>query len=158
MAFLAVAAPYLAAAGAAVSAVGAVQQGQAAKKAANYNAAVQRQNAEIATSDAALRARQIDRTNILRSGQIRAAHGASGGASDQGSVLDVLGDVATQGELEKQDALYKGDLAARGYSNTASLDSVAGDNAAASGYMKAGGELLSGAARYYQFDALKRTN
>jgi len=146
---MAVAIPYLIAASAVVSAVSAIQQGKAAKAAADFNATVNTQNAQIARSDAAGQAAQIERENALRLGAIRAAQGKSGGAADSGSVLDVLGDQAAQGELEKQYAIYQGEQRARGYTNTATLDTASGKAAQKAGYMKAGTELVGGGAKAY---------
>ena len=142
----------IAIAGAGVSAVSAIQQGNAAKAAADFNAAVGMQNAEIARNDAAAQASQMERENALRLGAIRAAQGKSGGAADTGSVLDVLGDQAAQGELEKQYAVYQGEQRARGFVNTANLDTASGKAARNAGYMKAGGELLKGGAAAYNMN------
>ena len=141
--------PYIVAAGAAVSAYGAYQQGQAAKKSADFNAEVAQQNAELAVRDARMRATQSEREKTLRLGAIRASAGASGGSTGEGSVLDVLGDVAAQSELEKQDILYRGEAAKRGYTNTATLDKFQGSYASQAGYLRAGSELLGGAGRMY---------
>lgn len=141
--------PYIVAASAVVSAVSSIQQGKAAKAAADYNATISLQNAEISRSNARAEAGQISRENYLRLGAIRAAAGRNGGVSGEGSVLDVLGDVAAQGELEKQQALYQGELGARGYTNTATLDRIQGKSAQRAGYLKAGTDLLSGGASAY---------
>src|SRR5574341_579159 len=93
---MAVAIPIMMAVGTALAAYGAYQQGAAARKASNFNAAVARQNAIVATGQAKAKAAQIERENILRLGLIRANQGASGGTME-GSVLDVIGDVAAQG-------------------------------------------------------------
>jgi hypothetical protein len=160
MAFMAPAIPYIMAASAAVSAIGAIQQGKAQKAAADYNAAISIQNAQIARADAAAMAQQQDRENYLRLGAIRAAQGKSGGVANEGSVLDVLGDTAAQGELEKQNILYQGEQRARGFTNTAALDTFSGKQAQRSSYMKAGSELLGGAANaasaYYRLNPPKR--
>lgn len=142
--------PFIMAASAVVGAIGAIQQGKAAKSAADYNAAINMQNADISRRDAAMQAQQIDRQNYMRLGSIRAAQGKSGGMAGEGSVLDVLGDVAAQGELDKQYAIYQGEQKARGYTNTANLDTFSGKQAQKAGYLKAGTELLSGGAKAYQ--------
>jgi hypothetical protein len=67
-----------------------------------------------------------------------------------GSVLDVLGDVAAQGELERQSILYQGEINARGQMNTAALDRQIASSARTGGYLKAGSELLAGGAKYYE--------
>jgi len=136
--------PILMIASAVVSAVGAIQQGQAAKKAASFNEQVALQNAGIARRDAAAEAAQASRENYMRLGAARAAAGAGGGR--EGSALDVLGDIASQGELERQTILYRGENVARGYGNTAALERMQGKAAVRGSYMKAGGELLSGVA------------
>ena len=155
MAFAAVL-PIVMGASAVVGALSAIQQGKAAKAAADFNATISAQNADIARADAALQAQQIDRDNYLRLGAIRTAQGKSGGAAGEGSVLDVLGDQAAQGELEKQYALYQGEQRARGFTNTANLDTFSGKQAQKSGYLKAGSELLSGGAKAY--NAYQRVN
>jgi hypothetical protein len=151
----------MAAVSAGVSAVSSIQQGNAAKAAADFNATISMQNAEIARSDAAAQATQIERENAMRLGAIRTAQGKSGGAADTGSVLDVLGDQAAQGELEKQFAIYQGEQRARGFVNTANLDTASGKAAQKAGYMKAGAELLGGGAKSYDIynrgTTLKRT-
>lgn len=139
--------PVLQAVGTVVSVISALSQGSAAKQAADYNARVNLQNAEIARADAAAQAVQADREMRLRLGTIRANQGASGGTADSGSALEVLGDVAAQSELEKQNILYRGELAARGYTNTASLDTYSGSVAQRAGYLRAGTELLAGGVR-----------
>lgn len=145
---MAAALPFLQIAGAVMSAVGALQQGSAAKSASDYNATISTQNAAIARQNAADRARQADRETYLRLGSIRANQGAAGGAAGEGSVLDVIGDVAAQSELEKQQILYQGELQARGFTNDATLETFSGEAKQSSGYWKAGSELLGGAYGY----------
>src|SRR5258705_343690 len=81
---------------------------------------------------------------LLRTGAVTAAAGASGG-KQQGSVLDVLGDVGAQNEIQRQDIIYRGALAERGYNNSATLEDVSGQQAERSSYLQAGSELLQGA-------------
>lgn len=161
MTFMAAVLPYLQVAGAVISAVGMLQQGEAAarqgeqaKAAADYNATISTQNAAIARQNAADKARQADRETYLRLGSIRANQGASGG-SMEGSVLDVLGDVAAQSELERQHIIYSGEMQARGFTNDASLETFSGNAKLAAGkttqsssYWRAGSELLGGAVAY----------
>lgn len=149
--------PMFQAAGTALSVFGSLQGGKAAKAAADFNQKINLQNAEIARQEASDQARVIDRQNYLLAGAIRAAQGASGG-KQQGSVLDVIADAAAQGELEKQMVIYRGELKARGYTNTAMLDEMGGDAAQSGSYWKAGSELLSGAVNTYKsYTSLKRT-
>lgn len=145
---MAAAVPYMILAGATISAVGAIQQGKAARAAAEFNARISRENAQIAREQTIQAVRQTDRENYLRLGAIRAAQGASGGKAE-GSVLDILADTAAQGEIQRQDVIYRGALAERGYLNTAALDQASGRNASRQGYLQAGSELLQGAGNAY---------
>lgn len=140
------------------SVVGAISQGRAQKNAADFNATVNMQNAQIAQERAAAEAKQHERETYLRLGAINANQGHAGGAAGEGSVLDVLGDVAGQRELERQDILYRGALAARGFTNTANLETSKGENAVTGSYFKAGSELLGGGYKTYQaYKGLTRT-
>lgn len=145
---MAAALPFLMVAGSVMSAIGAIQQGQAAKSAGEYNATIAMQNSQIARQNAQDKAAQSDRETYLRLGSIRANQGASGGASGEGSVLDVIGDVAAQSELEKQQIIYQGELQARGFQNDAELESFSGKTKQNASYWKAGSELLSGGYNY----------
>lgn len=175
---MAAAIPWIIAAASAVSAIGSIRQAQAASQisqqqatvsevAGNFNATINEQNVEIVRQDARDQAKQSERETYLRLGAIRAAQGKSGGYGGEGSVLDVLGDVAAQSELEKQNIIYQGELKARGYTNTATLDRFGGGAAASryraqgeaqemAGYSRAGSELLQGGSSAYS--AYKRIN
>lgn len=145
---MAAAVPYLVLASAGVTAYAAIRQGQAAKAASKFNAAVADQNAQIARQEAQDLAMQQSRENYLRLGAIRAAQGKSGGAAGEGSVLDIIGDAASQGELQRQYILRSGELKARGFQSTAMLDRAQGKNAQTAGYLAAGSALLAGGSEY----------
>lgn len=144
---MAAALPFIMAASAAMGAVSAIRQGQIAKATGEYNAKINEQNADISRDEAQLRAKQHDREMFMRLGAVKAAQGKNGGAAGEGSVLDVLGDVAAQGELERQYIVYSGELKARGFQNTAALDRAAGGEAKSASYLRAGTDLLSGGAQ-----------
>lgn len=150
---MAVAIPFIVAAAAVVGAGAAIQQGQTAKAAANYNVKVNQQNAEIAKQEAEDLAVQHDRETFMRLGSIRAAQGKSGGSGGAGSVLDVLGDAAAQSELERQYIIYRGKLGERQFNNTAGIDAFTGGRQQTASYLKAGSELLYGAGNYYKADS-----
>lgn len=145
---MAAAIPFLLVASAVVSAVSAVRQGRAAQAASEYNRRVNEQNAQIARDEARLQVQQHERETYMRLGAVRAAQGRAGGTAE-GSVLDVLADVASQSELERQQIIYRGELRARGYTNTANLDEAAARQARSGGYLRAGGDLLAGGAGAY---------
>lgn len=155
---MAVAIPYIIAASAGMSAISAIQQGKAAKAAAEFNAKVAEQNSQIVREQTIQEVRQFDREQYLRIGAIRAAQGKSGGVANEGSVLDILADTAAQGEIQRQDIIYQGALAERGFQNTAVLDRFEGDAAARQSRLAAGSELLQGGANaYLARRRLKRT-
>ena len=150
--------PIMQAAGTALSVFGQLKEGKSKKQAAEFNEKVNLQNAELALTEARDNARLVDRQNYLLRGSIVAAAGASGGTQG-GSVLDVIADAAAQGELEKQMIIYRGQLKARGYLNTAQLDEYGGEVAQTGSYLRAGAELLGGAVNTYKsYTSLKRTS
>jgi parvulin-like peptidyl-prolyl isomerase len=132
-------------AGLAMNAVGAISQGMAASKAADYNAAINARNAQIAQQQAQADAEAQQRQAYQRMGAIRAAYGASG-VTPEGSPLDILANSASQAELDRQNILYKGKLRAIGYTDQSNLDAMQSDAAMTSGYIGAGSSLLTGGA------------
>lgn len=155
---MAFAIPYVIAAAAVTSAIGAIQQGKAAKAAAEFNARVSEQNAQIVHEQTIQEVRQFDREQYLRVGAIRAAQGKAGGVANEGSVLDILADTAAQGEIQRQDIIYQGALAERGFQNSAVLDRFEGENAVRQSRLAAGSELLQGGANAFSANRrLKRT-
>jgi len=129
-------------AGAAMGALGAVQQGGASAQAGAYNADMGWQNAGVARQAARDKARQASREHYLRLGEMKANIGKSGGVG--GSFLDVLGDTAAQMELERQNIIYEGSVKANLLAHGASLQESAGFSAQQGGYLRAAGELLRG--------------
>lgn len=140
--------PFLPLISAGVAGFGAIMQGLSMRAAGKYNAAMMRQNAKLAMEEATMLATQQERENYMRLGSIRAAQGKSGGSGSEGSVLDVIGDAAAQGELQKQYIIRQGEMKAAGFQSTATLDEAMGRNAATAGVLTAGSELLSGTSTY----------
>jgi hypothetical protein len=122
--------------------VSALQQGSASEAAGKYNAEMGWQNAQLARQSAKDQAIQQQRENYLRLGDMRANIGASGGTG--GSFLDVLGDSAAQGELERQGIIYRGSIKANLLAHGASLSEAEASAAATGGYLRAAGELVRG--------------
>jgi hypothetical protein len=128
-----------------VSTAGAIQQGQAEREAAEYNAEVMRQGAQ-ASRDKAEYDETIHRERIRRllSSQ-RAEYGASG-VDMAGSPLLVLEDTAAQGELDARAIRYGGEVEARQKLSQAEIYEQQGKSAKTASYYKAGSSLLSGGA------------
>lgn len=144
---IATAALIMTAAAAAVSAVGSIQQGNAQAKAYKYNAQIEEQNAVQARDAASAQAGQVDRDNKRKIAEAMAAYGASGVDVNQGSPLDVLSDLATEGELSKRIVLYQGELTARGDQQQAGLDRMNASSAQTAGYINAGATVLGAAGK-----------
>ena len=142
----------------AVTAYGQYQQGQAAQDAAEYNAAVMRNNAIMedrraqqervaGEAEANQRRRQL---NYLI-GQQRANIGASG-VEASGSPLEVIADTVEQGTLDIQTIRYNAELRAQdrrfqaqNYRAQSELSLMEGRAAARAGAISAFGTVLGGA-------------
>ncbi len=128
-----------------VSASGAIQEGEAAQEAAEYNAEVMRQSAQASREKAEYdETIHRDKVRRLLSSQ-RASYGAAG-VDMAGSPLLVLEDTAAQGELDAKAIRYGGEVEARQKLSQAEIYEQQGKNARREGYAKAGSSLLSGGA------------
>lgn len=132
-----------------LGAVGSIQQGQAANKAAQYNAAVQESQANIAQDQGAARATEVANRTRQRLAATRAASLQSG-LELSGSVNDVLDTVQKQGALDELTALYDSNTRAQGLRQSAQAERVKGRNAASAGYLNVGTTLLTGFSRAYE--------
>lgn len=138
---------------------GQMQQGKAAQAQANYQAAVLRNNQQIAeyqAQDAEKRGKLAEQQHRLKVSQLagrqRAVMAGNGVVVDQGSALDILGDTAELGEL---DALTIRSNSAReaygfrvqgmGFASDAGLALARGASARSAGTTGAFTSLLSGA-------------
>lgn len=147
---MAVALPYIAMGLMAASTIQGMQaaqaEGRAAKQAADYNAAIAQRNAGIARRQAQLDVDAQQRDKDRHLGAMVAAYGASG-VTMEGSPLDVLEASAVEAEREKQNIVYRGELRALGYYDSAALDAMAGENAMRRADASATNILLSGGAK-----------
>lgn len=137
--------------GAAVSAYGLYQQGQAQKKIAEYNAQVQQNNALMKGQQAKYESGLIQqRNNRLRGAQAAAA--SKSGISLDGSVNDVMYDSSLQGDLNSLSAIYKGQVGSEESTSGANISIAQGKSAQSQSDFGAGGSLIGGlgqAAGYY---------
>jgi len=132
-----------------LGAAGAIQQGQAAKQAAEYNAQVQEAQAKVAQDQGAAKATEISMRTRQRLAASRAA-GLESGLELDGSVGDVLDTVQKQGALDQLTALYDSNLRAQGLRQSAEAERAKGSNAVAASYIGAGSSLLTGFSKLYQ--------
>lgn len=130
----------LGAAGSVMSAAGSIQQGKAAKQAADYQAAVARNQAIAAQQKA-----EYDAANLKKDGEkkLRFAMGKSG-VVIEGTPLLVAEENAQQLEEDVQMLLYGGKLQAQNYNAQATLSRLEGRNAKAAGIGTAFGTILTG--------------
>lgn len=131
-----------------LGAVGAIQQGRAQADAANYNAAVQKQQADTENTQAGVRATEIANRTRQRVAATRAGALENGFETD-GSVADILNTVETQGALEGLTTLYDGSERAKGLRASAELNKSNAKSSLMAGYLNAGTSLLSGFSNAY---------
>jgi hypothetical protein len=153
----------------AMSAFGQVQQGKAAQAQANYQAAIERNNAiraDYLAEDAISRGKESERQERLRGrmliGQMRAVLASSGQVVDEGTALDLTVDQAETNELNAQTVRNNAAREAQEFRiqatnsrGQADLFQLSGANAASSGTVGAAGTLLGSAAsvsgKWYEF-------
>ena len=140
---MAAAIPLVMLAAAGFSAYGAIQQAQAQKQAAQFNAKLNERNATVALDQAHADALRVRRNAAQVLGAATAGYGASGVALE-GSPLDVLGASAEQASLDESTVRYKGTLKAMGYHSNAELERFAGETAERQGYLNSASALLTG--------------
>lgn len=131
--------------GGAVSAIGAIRQGQAAQNQAQFQAEVQEQQAARARDTAAVRSRDFARKASAAQASRRAAGGASGTQFGTGSSADVLEDFETEKELNIQRLLNQGEVSSTRLLQSAELARFGGRRSKEAGFLKAGSSLIRGA-------------
>ena len=138
--------------------VSSVQSGKAQKAQYEYQAAVDRKNAEIAQSNADMKRQEgieearTQRVKTLQAvGSQQAAMAANGFDATSGTNLDIIEDTSAQGELDaltkqynKETEALSYEASANNYSNQANLDSMAGQNAYKTGMLNAVGTGFKG--------------
>lgn len=146
-----------------IGAAGAIQQGQAAAQAADYNAQVQEMNAQLSerqAKDALERGandEQKKRQQVAQIlGQQQLSMAANGVDISFGSPLDTLVDTATLGEIDaltiRQNAYresYGYEVDAVNRRAGATLTRMEGEAAETAGYLDAFGSVLTGAGKAY---------
>jgi DNA repair ATPase RecN len=127
----------------AVSAIGQLKQGDAAKKAGDMNAANARQNASDAIEQARLNEVQQRKDSYKVISSARADYGASG-ATLEGSPMDVLEQSSRNAELDALTIRYGGQVRANAYERDAKISEMEGNAARSTSRLAAAGTFLSG--------------
>jgi hypothetical protein len=145
MAFLAAAAPYIAAASTVIGAAGAIKQGQDANAQAQAQALALRNqaNADQAAAERTAIETRRQASYLVSRGQALAA--ASGAGATDPTVVSVLGQIKGEGEYGALTQLYEGDTAAGNARSGAQASINEGRAAASAGNLRALTTVLSGA-------------
>lgn len=130
-------------AGGGMSAIGQMTAGQGAANASYYNAAIQQQRADQIRSETASNAQLQVEQNRRNMAQATANYGASGVDAQNGTPLEVLSDISTQGELARQLIVYRGTIGAMNAEEQAQLDLMKASSSKTAGTIGAFSTLLS---------------
>ena len=134
------------AASTAMSAIGAIREGNAADAAAKAQAQAAEQQAQAQRNVGQFEVAQERREQRRVFGQQVAQLGSQGTALT-GQPIDLLADSAKQNELALQAIRFQSEIAARNQENEADLARFRGRQARSAGIFKAGTALLSGATK-----------
>jgi hypothetical protein len=115
--------------GAALAISSTLQSGKRQRRLHDHNALLEERDAVIARQQALADAGTSRRDASRKIGAMRAAYGASGIVSNDGSAMDVLESSAAEAELDALTIIYKGELRAMGHEDTAYLERERGQNA-----------------------------
>ncbi len=130
-------------------AVGAISQGQAAGRQADFKAAVTQQQAERERQVSASEEEDFRRRQSAILAQRRAGLGAAGVEIGTGTPLLAAGDFAAETELQALRIRSGGETRSTRLEQQAELTSAGGRSARTRGFFRAGSSLLSGAAKKF---------
>lgn len=130
-----------------VSAGGAVMQGRAAEKSANFQAAQMEQNAGQARAAAQREAAEQRRQARLTQSRLQALAGGGGGDV---SVVKLAADIAGEGELRALTSLYEGEESALGMETAAGARRFEGKQAKRAANLSAFGTVLGDANKLHR--------
>lgn len=134
-------------ASAAISAFGAIQQGAAANRAAKFESAQLRIQADRDRQIAEQDAQDFDDNESRRRATARARIAGSG-VTFEGTPLAVLSDLAGEAQFNKLRILSGGETSVIRAENQAANRRVEGRSAQRSGFFRAGASLLTGASKF----------
>jgi|SRR6185312_505277 len=132
--------------GGAISAFGAIEEGQATANTLGFSADVATQNANEAT--------QAGQFNVLEQqimahraiGSMNASFGASGVSNMGSSAQAEIAGSVSQSELDRLNLIHQADISATNYQNQATADKNAAENAITGSYYNALGSLIKAGA------------
>ena len=145
MAFLAAAAPFLALAGAGVSAVGTYEAGHFQSEVARNNAIIAKQNADYARTAGGEQAAIASRKGAAQGAALKTGLAANGVDVNSGSAVDVEAGARETSKLDAETVLNNAELQAYGYTTQATNFKAQSAQDEAGGIWGAAGSLLSNA-------------
>lgn len=142
-----------AAASGALSAAGAIYEGQAAYKAGQFNAGVLRLKASQIRKQAAYEEQQslVNARKIV--GDMKANYGASG-ITQEGSPLDMMEESVKNANMDAMNIRYKGEMEARNSEFQAKLAEFQGKSARTASYFQAASSLIGGGTKAAEYAKL----
>lgn len=149
MAFLAAAAPYLAAANTALTVGSAIREGKEAKIQGELKARQLRDEANARQAEAQRVAIARRRQGNFAASRARAVAAASGAGLTDTSAEKLISDIEAQSDLNVLNALYEGDTTARGLRDNARVAAREGRAAGRSGVYRGIANAVSGASSFY---------
>ena len=142
----------IAAVGTAISGAGAVYQGRMAQQNARYQAQLAEYNAKVSENNAIMQkqaadadADTIDRRRKIALAQSQVSYAKSGVVINEGTTLDVLGDMAAEFELDRLNRLHQGEVQSRASMIGAQQDRLNAGGLLAQGNAAMTAGLISGA-------------
>lgn len=130
-----------------MSAVMAIQQGNAAKNAADANARALRDRAEAQKRLGRMAKKRIDQETEGVMGRQRAQLAARGFSLEDGTPVELLAATVQEGEWKGELAQWQHEAGATQSENSARLEEFRGSNAQSAGYMGAAGAIVGGIGR-----------
>lgn len=121
---------------------GAQVQGQQEANSLEYQATIQKRNAQEALMAAKFNADRLSLSANKMMGAASAGYGAGGVDSSSGSVLSVLAASSANAELDRLNILHGGEMRAVNYENQASIDDLGAKHAIDASYFNSFSALL----------------
>lgn len=149
MAWFAAAAPYIMAAGAAVSAYGTIAQGNANEAMGRLQAAQLRKQALADEAQSQIIASEERKKADYLQSRVQSLAGASGTGMDSPNIVNTMADIDEQGAYNALAALYSGTTSARSKNLAARMAEIEGKSSKRSANMQAGSTILTSAAGWY---------
>lgn len=136
------------AAGSAISAVGAIQQGQQAKAMGNYQAEQAAADADAARAQAQLEAGKIRTAGARQRSSAIASMAAAGVDSNVGTAELINKEITSNAEEDAINAIFSGNTRSKQLNASGQAARISGDNAGKAGFLNAASSALSAGSKF----------